>query len=108
MTGAAEYDLSMAVIHISESEAVRDFATVLAHVRAGSEVIIESEQAPVAVLVPPTGQGSAPEAEHDAWFRSQVQQVLDNSHPDLAEDEVESHFAQRRAASLLKATGTNG
>lgn len=46
----------MATIHISEAEAVRDFAGVLARVRAGAEVIIESDATPVAVLhmpVPP-------------------------------------------------------
>lgn len=31
------------VIHISESEAESDFGSVLARVRAGAEVIIESE-----------------------------------------------------------------
>lgn len=46
----------MAVIHISEAEAARDFTGLLARVRAGAEVIIESGTAPVAVLrtpVPP-------------------------------------------------------
>ena len=43
------------VIHISEGEAASDFASVLAHVRAGAEVIIESEggKLPVAVIHPP-------------------------------------------------------
>jgi antitoxin (DNA-binding transcriptional repressor) of toxin-antitoxin stability system len=40
----------MAVIHISESEAVRDFAGLLARVREGSEVVIEDGMTPVAVL----------------------------------------------------------
>ena len=31
------------VIHISEAEAANDFASVLARVRAGAEVVIESE-----------------------------------------------------------------
>jgi prevent-host-death family protein len=42
--------LKMAVIHISEAEAARDFAGLLARVRAGAEVIIESGATPVAVL----------------------------------------------------------
>lgn len=42
----------MAVIHISETEAVRDFAGLLAQVRAGVEVIIECGTSPVAVLRP--------------------------------------------------------
>lgn len=40
----------MAVIHISETEAVRDFARLLARVRDGAEIIIESGAAPVAIL----------------------------------------------------------
>ncbi|HME09881.1 MAG TPA: hypothetical protein VKG25_22670 [Bryobacteraceae bacterium] len=43
------------VIHISEEEATSDFASVLARVRAGAEVVIESEagKLPVAVIHPP-------------------------------------------------------
>jgi len=41
------------VIHISEAEAVTtNVATLLAHVRAGAEVIIENDARPVAVLRP--------------------------------------------------------
>jgi antitoxin (DNA-binding transcriptional repressor) of toxin-antitoxin stability system len=41
------------VIHISEVEAsVTDLATLLAHVRAGAEVVIENGTRPVAVLHP--------------------------------------------------------
>jgi antitoxin (DNA-binding transcriptional repressor) of toxin-antitoxin stability system len=39
------------VVHISEKEAAAtDLATLLAHVRAGAEVVIESDSRPVAVL----------------------------------------------------------
>jgi antitoxin (DNA-binding transcriptional repressor) of toxin-antitoxin stability system len=41
------------VIHISEAEAARDFAAVLAQVRAGAEVVIESGTFPVAVVHAP-------------------------------------------------------
>ncbi len=41
------------VIHISEAEAASDFASVLARVRAGAEIIIESGKLPVAVIHPP-------------------------------------------------------
>ncbi len=40
----------MATIHISEAEAAKDFAGLMAHVRAGAEVIIESGAAPVALV----------------------------------------------------------
>jgi antitoxin (DNA-binding transcriptional repressor) of toxin-antitoxin stability system len=40
------------VIHISEEDAARDFAAVLARVRAGAEVVIESDARAVAVVRP--------------------------------------------------------
>jgi antitoxin (DNA-binding transcriptional repressor) of toxin-antitoxin stability system len=40
------------VIHISEAEASSDFAGVLARVREGAEVVIESGKLPVAVVRP--------------------------------------------------------
>ena len=40
----------MATIHISEAEAAADFAGLLARLRGGAEVIIESGAAPVAVI----------------------------------------------------------
>ena len=41
------------VIHISEAEAASNFADVLARVRAGAEVVIESGTTPVAVIHAP-------------------------------------------------------
>ncbi|PYV75324.1 MAG: hypothetical protein DMG97_06665 [Acidobacteria bacterium] len=41
------------VIHISEAEAASTFADVLARVRAGAEVVIESGKLPVAVIHAP-------------------------------------------------------
>ena len=40
------------VLHISESEAVADLATLLARVRAGAEIVIEKDNRPVAILHP--------------------------------------------------------
>ena len=40
------------VIHISEAEAASNFAGVLARVREGAEVVIESGKLPVAVVRP--------------------------------------------------------
>lgn len=42
--------MSMATFHISEAEAARDFAGLLARVRAGAEVIIEDPVSPAVVL----------------------------------------------------------
>lgn len=41
------------VIHVSEAEAVNDFADLLARVRAGAEVIVERGKLAVAVIHPP-------------------------------------------------------
>lgn len=40
------------VIHVSEEEAASDFASLMARVLAGAEVIIENDARPVAVLQP--------------------------------------------------------
>jgi DNA-damage-inducible protein J len=40
---------------------------------------------------------------HDAWFRTKVLEALNDTRPDLSDDEVEAHFAKRRAAARLKA-----
>jgi hypothetical protein len=40
----------MATIHISEAEAARDFAGLMARVRSGAEVVIENEAGPAVVL----------------------------------------------------------
>ena len=42
----------MAVGRISEDDAARDFSALLARVRAGEEIVIGPESAPVAVLKP--------------------------------------------------------
>jgi antitoxin (DNA-binding transcriptional repressor) of toxin-antitoxin stability system len=42
----------MAVIRISEDDAARDFASLLARVRAGAEIVIESNARAVAVVRP--------------------------------------------------------
>lgn len=98
----------MSIIHISEAEAVRDFARVLAQVRAGSEVIIENDLTPIAVLVPPADHPAAPDPVHDAWVRTQIQQALDDPRPGIPGEEVEAYFAQRRAASMRRAAGIAG
>ena len=42
--------MNMATIHISEAEAARDFAGLMARVRAGAEIVIEKEASPAVVL----------------------------------------------------------
>ncbi len=51
--------LAMAIIHISEAEAARDFAGLMARVRKGAEVLIDNENSsPVSVrmAVEPRGR----------------------------------------------------
>ena len=45
--------MDMATIHISEADAARDFAALMARVRAGAEIVIENGALPVAVLHTP-------------------------------------------------------
>lgn len=41
-------------------------------------------------------------AAYDAWFRKKVQKALDDPRPGVPHDEVEAHFARRRATALAK------
>ncbi|MET0173770.1 MAG: type II toxin-antitoxin system RelB/DinJ family antitoxin [Agrobacterium vaccinii] len=40
---------------------------------------------------------------HNAWFRSKVLEALNDTRPDVLDDEVEAHFEKRRAAARMKA-----
>jgi hypothetical protein len=41
-------------------------------------------------------------ANHDAWFRGKVREALDDPRPAIPHEQVETHFAKRRAATLRK------
>lgn len=43
---------------------------------------------------------------YDAWFREQVQEALDDPGPHLSSEEVERHFAKRRASLLTEQSGS--
>jgi len=43
------------------------------------------------------------EREHDAWFRAEVEKALRDPRPGMPDEEVEKHFARRRANALRKA-----
>lgn len=47
----------------------------------------------------PVGLTTDP-ATHGAWFRSKVQEALDDLRPAIPNDQIEAHFARRRAAAL--------
>lgn len=44
--------VTMATIHISEAEAASNFAGLMVHIRAGAEIVIESDAHAVAVVRP--------------------------------------------------------
>jgi antitoxin (DNA-binding transcriptional repressor) of toxin-antitoxin stability system len=45
------------VVHVSEAEVVRDIAAVLEKVRQGSEIVIEQDHRPIAVITPSAPAG---------------------------------------------------
>ena len=87
----------MARIHISEADAARDFAALMARVRAGAEVVIENGKLPVAVIHAPAPSartisecialakkheeetGEAPVLDPD--FAADVEQIIHNRKP---------------------------
>jgi DNA-damage-inducible protein J len=40
---------------------------------------------------------------HDAWFRAKVRAAWEDTRPDIPGDQVEAHFAERRAAARRRA-----
>ncbi len=51
----------------------------------------------------PVGLTTDP-AAHDAWFRAKVMEALEDSRPPIPQQQVEQHFASRRAATLVRAS----
>jgi len=90
--------MSMATIHISEADALRDLPGVLARVRAGAEVVIEDPASPAVVLrtaVEPSvrrlSESLRLATEHgskvtlDGGFARDLEAVV-NSHPEPLEN----------------------
>ena len=91
--------MNMATIHISAAEAARDFAGLLARVRAGAEVVIEDGSLAVAV-VRPAGEEFRPrllsesialakkhaadlgyEPRMDPEFAADLEEIINNRRP---------------------------
>jgi antitoxin (DNA-binding transcriptional repressor) of toxin-antitoxin stability system len=68
--------MSNRVIHISDSEAAKNFGSLLEHVRAGEEVVIERDAQPLAVLRSATPEAS-PDQSIDRIFASIVRDIPD-------------------------------
>jgi antitoxin (DNA-binding transcriptional repressor) of toxin-antitoxin stability system len=82
----------MATIHIPEAEAARDFAAVMSHVDEGSEVIIERDTRPVAVIHPPNRRPGLLLSEIIARAEARGSTVtLDGDFDRDLEDAINSH-----------------
>jgi antitoxin (DNA-binding transcriptional repressor) of toxin-antitoxin stability system len=98
-SGIEVSSMSMATIHISEAEAAGDFAGLMARVRAGAEIVIESDARAVAV-VRPAGDGFRPrllsesialakrhaqelgyEPRMDPEFAADLKEIIDSRRP---------------------------
>ena len=88
----------MATIHISEADAARDFPGLMAHVRAGTEIVIESDARAVAV-VRPAGDEFRPRllSESIALAKKHAQELGDEPRmdPEFAAD-LEEIIRNRR------------
>jgi len=87
----------MATIHISEAEAVADFASLMTRVRQGVEIVIESNSKPVAFISPATmprrsisesiamAEASSKELGYtpvmDADFAADMEEIIRNRKP---------------------------
>jgi antitoxin (DNA-binding transcriptional repressor) of toxin-antitoxin stability system len=80
----------MAVIHIPESEAVRDFAALLTRVRGGAEVIIDNGLHPVAILRAPAAMSRSIE-DCIAMLPADSRAVIDEAFADDLEAAVAAH-----------------
>jgi len=92
LTKEQRYNREMAdhVIHISEAEAARNFAEVLARVRAGAEVVIESDKLPVAVIHAPV-PARRTISECIAHLPEDSKAVMDDDFAKDVEAAIESH-----------------
>jgi antitoxin (DNA-binding transcriptional repressor) of toxin-antitoxin stability system len=81
--------MSTRVIHISDSEAATNFASLLERVRAGEEVVIERDARPVALLRAATTE-PPPDQSMDRVFASIVREIPDEDWqqvpPDLSQN----------------------
>jgi prevent-host-death family protein len=84
----------MAVLHISATEAARNFTALMARVRAGEKIVIEDDSSPIAVLQPIVAEHvrllseslrlakkHASRATLDGDFERDLEAVI-NSHPE--------------------------
>jgi len=98
----------MPVLHISEADVVRDPAGLLDQVRAGNEIVIEGQHAPIATLTPVQCTEPGMDPDYDAWFTGQIDEALADTRERIPSAAVEAYFEKRRHASALKLLGMAG
>jgi prevent-host-death family protein len=84
------------VIHISEAEAASDFALVMTRVREGTEIIIERDAKPVAVVRPAESLRGRPISESIALAEAHAKELgyeptMDPEFADDLEEIIKSH-----------------
>jgi antitoxin (DNA-binding transcriptional repressor) of toxin-antitoxin stability system len=84
---------SMQTIHIPEAEAARNFSALMAHIRAGSEVVIEDHGETVAVVSRPAKRPGKLLSEVIALMEAQNSTAIVDE--DFARD-IESVIAEHR------------
>ena len=92
-TAAGAIIVVMAQVRMTEAEVLRDFKAVLKRIRAGSEIVVEEDARPVAVIRSPEGPGRPIEeciaiaearqsnAVLDEDFARDLQEIIDSRAP---------------------------
>jgi antitoxin (DNA-binding transcriptional repressor) of toxin-antitoxin stability system len=81
---------SVAMFHISEADAAREFPGLMARVRAGVEVVIESGEQPIAVLIPSAPPRRTIE-ESIALLPENSAAVMDDDFAHDVEEAIDAH-----------------
>jgi len=91
------------VIHVSEADAGQNFSALMAHVRAGAEVVIEDNERPVAVLHPAEPSRGRPISESIALAEAHVEELGSEPtmDPDFAAD-LETIINSREPRKISK------
>ena len=85
-------NMDIPIIHLSEAEAIRNFASILRQVDLGAEVVVERETVPVAIIRPAPRRGGRMLSESlqlaegstatlDAGFSADLQDLIQSHQP---------------------------
>jgi antitoxin (DNA-binding transcriptional repressor) of toxin-antitoxin stability system len=82
---------AMPVVHMSEAEVVADIAGVLEKVRQGSEIVVEQDHRPIAVIKPSLPTGRKISEVLAALDASGANAVIDEDFAQDVEAGIQSH-----------------